>query len=544
MTVPRTHQAEEGRGTEFVAPIPCEGERPTDYADRVGKWCVSMKSAQYRKEHGIFLTPVAVAEFMAQRFKASGRRIRVLDPAAGAGILCCATVEALVSQRRKPDWIELVAHEVDDDLISALRMALDYLATWCRDCGVMLTVCIEETDFIMAHADSVRGGPLRLQSRSASFDAVICNPPYFKINKNDPRAIAVSDVVHGQPNIYALFMAVGAALLRKSGSLVFIVPRSFASGSYFRRFRAVFFDQVRPTRVHVFGSRREAFRQDEVLQENVIFCGIRQDHWHGCNGYEHLSISSSPGIECMDTASVRRVSVNTILDYLSADKVLRLPLCDDDDEALALVDSWPSSLRSLGLDVSTGPVVPFRATEIVAESGRVPATHAPLLWMNHVHAMQATWPLDRHKPEYIGRVGAKTLLVPNRNYVLLRRFSTKEETRRLTAAPWIAAGFAVPDLGLENHLNYIYRLDGVLSDDEAWGLAALFNSRLLDTWFRVVNGNTQVNATELRAMPLPAHHLIVALGQRVKYLAEPMVGLDTLVAGISVPQTSQEADVG
>ena len=91
------------------------------------------------------------------------------------------------------------------------------------------------------------------------------------------------------------------------------------------------------------------------------------------------------------------------------------------------------------------------------------------LWMNHVRAMRATWPLDRHKPEYIERAGAEALLVANRNYVLLRRFSAKEEARRLTAAPWIATDFAIPDVGLENHLNYVHRPGGTISEDEVWG---------------------------------------------------------------------------
>ena len=97
------------------------------------------------------------------------------------------------------------------------------------------------------------------------------------------------------------------------------------------------------------------------------------------------------------------------------------------------------------------------------------------------------------------RSGAEPLLLPNRNYVLLRRFNAKEEPRRLTAAPWLASEFAVPEIGTENHRNYIHRRGGTLPDDEAWGLAALYNSRLLDTWFRAVNGNTQVSATEPRA---------------------------------------------
>ena len=523
-----------------------EGERPADYADRVGEWYAAQRSDRQRKDYGLFLTPVLAADFMARRITARERKLRVLDPAAGAGILGCAAVEALVSRRPKPDAIELVAYEVDGDLIAPLRAVLKHLADWCLDRhGVTVRARIEATDFILANAEALHScGLFPARSEAANFDIVIANPPYFKVGKDDPRAVAVSDVVHGQPNIYALFMAVGAALLRVGGDFVFITPRSFSSGLYFRRFRAVFFDMIRPTRIHVFGSRRDAFRRDEVLQENVIFSGIRQDRWHGNGAGAPIAISSSFGVSDINESSAREVSASVALDFASMDKILRLPTCDNDDDALALVDSWSGSLCGLGLNISTGPVVPFRATEFIAREGNIPASHAPLLWMNHVRAMRATWPLDRHKPEYIERSGAEALLVPNRNYVLLRRFSAKEEARRLTAAPWIAADFTIPEVGLENHLNYVHRPGGSLSEDEAWGLSALYNSRLLDTWFRTVNGNTQVSATELRAMPLPAHETIVALGRLAKHLADPMEDLDALVASMVAPPALKEAAVG
>ena len=513
-------------------PEPREDERPAAYADRVGEWYADQTSDAQRKAHGLFLTPRQVADFMVGRIEATGRAIRVLDPAAGAGILCCAIVEALAARRPNPDLIELVAYEVDGDLIEPLAAVLDHLAGWCRERhGATVRVRIEAADFILANADAVKPSglfPVRPQARR--FDAVIANPPYFKISKSDPRAQAVSDVVHGQPNIYALFMAVSAALLRVGGDFVFITPRSFASGPYFQRFRTVFFDMMRPTSVHVFGSRRDAFRRDEVLQENVILSGIRQDRWRKNSTHGRLTISSSIGVADIAEAESRELPTGAVLNLASVDKVLRLPVCDADDNALALVDSWPTDLRGLGLNISTGPVVPFRATEFVASDGDVPANHAPLLWMNHVRAMQTTWPLHRHKPEYIERAGAEALLVPNKNYVLLRRFSAKEEARRLTAAPWIAADRSIPDVGLENHLNYVHRPGGTLSEDEAWGLAALYNSRLLDIWFRTINGNTQVSATELRTMPLPTHETIVSLGQQVKHLADPLATLDGLIA--------------
>ena len=254
-----------------------------------------------------------------------------------------------------------------------------------------------------------------------------------------------------------------------------------------------------------------------------------------------LQFRQAVGFATSASPDHREIPMEVALDLASVDKVLRLPVRDEDDDVLALVDSWPSSLRDLGLNISTGPVVPFRATEFIREEGEVPGSHAPLLWMNHVHAMRATWPLCRHKPEYIERSGADVLLVPNKNYVLLRRFSAKEEARRLTAAPYFAADFAVPDVGFENHLNYIHRPGGTLSDDEAWGLAALYNSHLLDAYFRAVNGNTQVSATELRAMPLPARETIIELGRCVKCLPDPNDGLDSLVMSMVAHDTEREA---
>ena len=537
----------EVRRSPSVMPVPQEGERPVVYADRVGAWYVAQQSDDHRKGHGLYLTPVLAADFMADRIQAGRAKLRVLDPAAGAGILCCAAVEALVSRDLNPATIELVTYEVDENLIDPLRTVLDYLTEWCRTgYGVTLTVRIEATDFVMAHAEALRlfGGLIPHQSEEQDFDVVISNPPYFKISKADPRAVAASTVVHGQPNIYALFMAVSAALLRKHGEFIFITPRSFASGPYFRQFRTIFFDMIQPTEVHVFGSRRDAFSRDEVLQENIIFSGIRQDHWHRTGTTVPLTISSSRGVRDIGKPDHREIPMDAALAFSSVDKVFRLPLCDEDDDVLAMVDSWPWTLHTLGFNISTGPVVPFRATELICKEGKVPATHVPLLWMNHVRAMEVTWPLDRHKPEYIKRTSTQALLVSNKNYVLIRRFSAKEEARRLMAAPYIAGNYFIPEVGLENHLNYIHRPGGTLSEDEAWGLAALYNSRLLDTYFRAVNGNTQVSATELRTIPLPAGETIIALGRRVKRLSDPMECLDALVRSLITHPKLKAATVG
>ncbi len=529
----------------FIPP-PAPGERPTEYADRIGEYQVAAKSEAHRKKHGLYLTPVAAADFMAAQIQVVGDGLRVLDPAAGMGVLCCAAIEALANCAPSPGSIELVAYEVDADLTEPLEAVLEYLEQWCREeHEIGLDFRIESADFVMAHAEVLRREDrlIPYESDDVEFDIAISNPPYFKISKSDPRAVLASTVVHGQPNIYALFMAVSAALVRPGGDFISITPRSFASGLYFRQFRQVFFDLVRPTLVHAFGSRREAFKRDEVLQENVILHGTRlnsapQDR------QAPFVISSSRGVDDLSDSYCRTTLLQAALDLDDSDRVLRLPVSDEDARVLDLVDSWPNTLASLGVRISTGPVVPFRAKDLVDHEGDVPESHVPLLWMNHVRPMQVTWPLHRHKAEYIKRQGAEKLLLPNRNYVLLRRFTAKEEVRRLSAAPYVAQSMPVPLVGLENHLNYIYRQPGSLTGEEAWGLAALYNSRLLDTYFRCLNGHTQVNATELRAMPLPASDFIVELGERVQQLVNPIDHLDSLIAEILSTEASRKSLVG
>ena len=509
-------------------------QRPTQSADRIGADIVARKTAAERKAGGLFLTPTRVADLMAAHLGSNRSRVRMLDPAAGSGILLCAALEHLALANDLLREAELVAYETDPDMQGALSIVLNDLKRWAAARGIRLSAKIEKRDFLLAHHDALKTSGQLFDSRAArSFDVVIANPPYFKIPKADQRARGASAFVHGQPNIYALFMAAGAALLREGGEFLFITPRSFASGPYFRLFRERFFADLRPTSVHIFGSRRETFGRDEVLQENVILNGVRDSGWQSRDDNFDLQISSSGGIADLDRAVRRTMAVADAFDMSGSDRILRLPILKDEDEALTLVDSWKGSLHQYGMNISTGPVVPFRATEFLVDTAKPSESQVPLVWMNHVRAMRVSFPNGVRKPQFIERTAMKrSLLLPNRNYVLLRRFSAKEEPRRLVAAPWLRGLFSCAWLGIENHLNYIYRPGGELDEDESVGLSALLNSELLDTYFRVSSGNTQVSATELRAMPLPPLEKITAAGRRLRAESLNVSRVDAVVKEI------------
>lgn len=106
----------------------------------------------------------------------------------------------------------------------------------------------------------------------------------------------------------------------------------------------------------------------------------------------------------------------------------------------------------------------------------------------------------------------------DKTYILLKRFTAKEEKRRLVAGIMTPADSYSEWVGLENHLNYVYRRGSELGEEEAFGLAAFFNSALVDRYFRSISGNTQVNATEIRAMPMPDEIALNRIGDQIKQL--------------------------
>jgi len=208
------------------------------------------------------------------------------------------------------------------------------------------------------------------------------------------------------------------------------------------------------------------------------------------------------------------------MDRSTGDSIIRVPASEEDFAILEAVESWPDRFSDLGLRVSTGPVVTFRAREFLLHDLN-DTNAAPLLSTFNVKPFETLWPTAHKKHPNAFKVctASMKLLLPAQNYVLLRRFSAKEERRRLTASCFIGAFQAGPYVALENHLNYVYHPKRPLSLDETYGLAALFNSALLDRYFRTISGNTQVNATELRTMPLPALKTIAAIGRKVQALS-------------------------
>lgn len=480
---------------------------------RVGQEYAATVSDPHKKAFGQYFTSPELGTYLASLSTVTGPEVRVLDPGFGTGVLSCALAEHLVQTCPTLTTLHLDAYELDAGVLLYAQAALAYLSEWLAERGITLHAQLHMQDFILATAEA---GQLAFAPAAPLYDLVISNPPYFKLGKDDARNLRLRPL--DQPNIYALFVVQAARLTRPGGELLFLIPRSFCSGLYFERFRAFLYDQLRLDHFHLFHARDQAFKKDAVLQENVMFKATRLPQAAQQN-YPVL-VSSSTGAHDVAQAAQLPLRLDEVVDLGSREKVLFLPTTEAERELIAEFKTWRHRLHDFGIDVSTGPVVAFRTTAYLREAAG--PGHVPLLWIDHVRRGQVDWPNARGRQQYLdGAGGKKASLLPVRNYVLLRRFSAKGDKHRLIAAPFLMADWSqYAAVGLENKLNYLYAREGQLTDVQTAGLSALLNSNLYDAFFRIFSGNTQVSATEARALPMPELAIIEEIGRQVLGLGQ------------------------
>lgn len=504
-----------------------------DLANSAGRAFTATLTREEQRALGQFMTPATIARFMAQRLVATVNTepARVLEPAAGGGILAAAVVEALLVKPvgQRPQLIQMLMYELDGRLIPGLHALCDQMRLACTEAGVEFDCVIRNEDFLLSE--------LALSAETLDGLLTIANPPFFKLNKTtDRRAELHAYAVYGQPNIYALFMAATARITPRNGGWCFITPRSWMAGEYFKAVRRTLLQHLTIERLHAFESRTEGFEEDAVLQETMITWGSgRAPVEAGAN----IQVTRSQGAGDLATAGIQALPVERVVS--DDDRAMfSLPAYDVDP-----FEGWTATLNTYGFTVSTGPVVAFRARDFIKEHAE-PGT-VPLLWLQHVRQQQVLWPMQKKREHIVASAESAWMLVPNSPMVVMRRFSPKEDVRRVTCATYLGH---LPGqfIGLENHLNYIYRKGGTMTTAEARGISAFLASTAVDAHFRALAGSTQVNATELRKLPMPPLATLVRIGKRIgdnpTLATIDQVVNEALAAPQEQPQQQQNVQTG
>ncbi len=459
-------------------------------------------------ELGQFLTPMPIARLMSSMLECQEPIISLLDPCAGVGSLFAASVAELCLRPTPPKEIHVTAYEIDVMLAAYLPDTLKLCKEMCRRAGISFTGEVRQVDFI---ENSVHDTTVNLftQAPLLSFNCVVLNPPYRKISSNSQLSKTLQLNGVKTTNLYTGFLLLCMRLLSDNGSMVAITPRSFCSGSYFKPFRKSLLRTMTLKRLHLFESRQNTFQEDEVLQETIILSAVKA---FSVPGTVHITSTHGPTDNFVVS---REVPYDEVISTDDSEFCIRVVSDEGGKQITQRMSKLQTRLDDLGISVSTGRVVDFRASDflrMLPKEGTV-----PLIYPTHISSGQVVWPKpESKKPNAIVVTEeSNDLLVPNETYVLVRRFSAKEEKRRVVAVLHEPHYCSATHVGFENHLNYFHHNLQGLPPLLARGLTAFLNSTFVDMYLRLFNGHTQVNATDLRSIRYPTREQLEELGLRL-----------------------------
>ncbi len=225
-------------------------------------------------EFGQFLTPMSLARLMASMLECREPIVSLLDPCAGVGSLLAASVAELCLRSNPPREIHVTAYEIDATLATYLPDTFKLCEEMCEHVGILFTGEVRQVDFIENIVNDTTVS-LFTQAPLLSFNCVVLNPPYRKIQSNSKLSKMLQLNGVKTTNLYTGFLLLCMHLLSDSGEMVAITPRSFCSGSYFKPFRKSLLRTMTLRRLHLFESRQNTFQEDEVLQETMILSAVK-----------------------------------------------------------------------------------------------------------------------------------------------------------------------------------------------------------------------------------------------------------------------------
>lgn len=339
--------------------------------ERTNKYIDDMPKKE-RKKYGQFFTSKETAHFMAGLYTIPENlsKVRILDAGAGSGILSCAFLERL-ERMVSVQMIELTCYENDENILGLLR---ENLHTYQENSKKNIEINIITENYITSQYldfNHMLGGNLSPKK----YDFVIGNPPYMKIPKDAPEATAMPEVCYGAPNLYFIFAAMGLFNLDSEGEMVYIIPRSWTSGAYFKRFRQYFLTEGKLEHIHLFVSRNKVFDKEDVLQETIIIKVKKTNQTP-----EKVTITSSQSNNDFDNLTSLTVPYSLVVS--GEDYYVYLVTDEKEVSVLERLHRFDKTLPDIGLKMKTGLTVDFRNREILrddAEEGAI-----PLFYSQHI----------------------------------------------------------------------------------------------------------------------------------------------------------------
>lgn len=173
----------------------------------IEKKYIKSVSNEHRKKYAQYFTPYPIADLMVQWLMKNKDIRTFLDPAFGLGVFANAFLKHETNT-------QIIGFEIDDNIYS---QSIEYY---------------NSNNIILNKKDYMFNDWLN------KYDAIICNPPYFKFHDYDNLSVLnevskmLSIKLSGFTNLYTLFLLKSVYQLNINGRLSYIIPSEFLNSDY------------------------------------------------------------------------------------------------------------------------------------------------------------------------------------------------------------------------------------------------------------------------------------------------------------------------
>lgn len=439
-----------------------------------------------------YFTPSDIAHYMSGLFSNSEKEnISILDAGAGVGNLgAICSLKYLNS--KKNYFVSLTSIEWDKSLLQYLIENIEEIEN--KYTNFQASIYNEDFYFLAQ----------KLLTKEISFDRIIINPPYSLISKTDNKQLEILKSLDvSTPNTYSNFIELCYRLLSDKGELVAIVPRSFCNGTRFTKFRKKMLEIVKIEFIHSFESRKEVFKEYGVFQEVVIIKLTKKRIKK-----TRICISDKLSGNCCEKFNFDQITFKN--DPYS---FIHIPSKSDDLEIINKISKLSSSLKELGLSISTGKVVEYREEYLTDEDY---IENARILYQRHVRDDNIDLSVYNPSKPFLKRnKTTERKMISKGNYIIIKRMSYKENKKRINTGILKKEHFDRTHMTVENHLNYIHKDSYGLDENLIYGLNAYLNLEIVDKYIRRFSGHTQINASDINSLPMPNIETLKKVGKEI-----------------------------
>lgn len=482
-----------------------------------------LTSLELRKQLGQYATPINIVRHILKSVGYSHSKDildkKLIDPACGSGAFLAESVRIYLHSLKKAG---IPIHKWYPMVISAVS-GIDIDPAACFFARINLSMLLASAvlesaakygiraikplpvycaDTLKITVSELKGNKMLYTEQAITlmnrFDFVVGNPPYFKAKDlQDDLKEVFSDSVYGHPNAYALFLHAGIEMLRERGGLGFIIPRSMLSGLYFKNLRSFIEKKTSVKEIVHISDRKKVF--DDVLHGTMILCLERNKHHH-----KTVNISYAQTTKELEDNISFNVEREKVIQRLNGTTVW---FVSDSQETYDIINRIIKrhpllSGHEANCRAKTGQIVWNRLKLLLAKDAKKDSL--PLIWATDVSKFGFSFNrMGEDRPSFL-RVNERTKgLIVKDPCILVQRITADEQPYRIVAC--IPEEFCKKNKDgyfVENHLNIIQPV-AAHSTANLYFILGVLNSEVVDFFFRAMNGNTQVSATELNLLPIP-----------------------------------------